>query len=70
MVRQIRVTKQPRSAPLLDLPPAFPPLLYLRLDLVEVKKKLKNNVNYVFVTFKIETHNTGYKEYHVKAMPS
>lgn len=47
MVRQIRVTKQPRMFPLKDLPPDFPPLLYLRLDLVEIKKKLKNGLPFL-----------------------
>lgn len=41
MVRNLVVEKRPRSDPILDKPINFPSLADLRLDLIEIKKKLK-----------------------------
>jgi len=40
-VRNLRVTKERRDTPLPDIPASFPPLHNLRLELLEVKDKLK-----------------------------
>ena len=44
MVRRLEIIKVPRKDPIQDLPPDFPPLDNLHLELLENKKKLKRNL--------------------------
>lgn len=50
MVRKINVRRESQPVRLVALPADFPPLLYLRLDLFENKKKLKKNLPYIAPT--------------------
>ncbi len=50
MVRKINVRRESQPVGLVVLPTDFPPLLYLRLDLSENKKKLKKNLPYIAPT--------------------
>ncbi len=40
----MQIIKIPRSGPIPDIPCSFPKLEYLRLDLIEDKRKLKKKI--------------------------